>query len=100
MRGVMRGVGRAVQNVDVAVDEHTVPRHFDIVEEYDAVHFLKTRTERMVEMRAAESEAVAAEEAQAGCAAGNGERHGERAVVFGMLAETRRVDRDVIGQRA
>ena len=98
MRGVMRGVGRAVQQVDIAIDEHAFPWHFDIVEEHDAIHFLEARAERVVETRAAEVEAVAAEEAQAGGAAGDGEGDGERAVVFGVLAEAWGVDRDIVGQ--
>src|SRR5437588_450195 len=51
------------------------------------------------EMRAAEIEAVTAEEFQSRGAAGNGEIDRERAVIFAVAGETRRVDRDLVGQR-
>ena len=62
MRRIVRTVRGAVKQGDIAVQEHPVPRHFDIVEEHDAVHLLKTRAERLVEMRTAEIEAVTAQE--------------------------------------
>ena len=47
---------------DVATKKHPLPRHQYPVEDNDAIHFLEARTERCIEMRAAQVEAVAAEE--------------------------------------
>ena len=100
MRRIVRGVRRAVQQADIAVHEHPLPRHFHIVEEHDAVHLLEARAERMVEMRPSEIEAVAAQEAQPRCSARDGEGDRERAVVLGVLSKPRRIHRDLVGERA
>ena len=62
MRRRMGDVRRLVQPVDIVEQEHALPRHQHVVEEHDAIHLLEARAQGMVEMRAAEIEAVAAEE--------------------------------------
>ena len=99
MGGEMRAHRGVVQPVHLAQQEHALPRHQHVVEEHDAVHLLEARAERMVEMRAADVEAVAAEEAQAGRAAGNGEVQHEGIVAAGVLRGAWRIDRDFVGQR-
>ena len=54
-----------VAAVDVAVQEHVLPRHEDVVENDDGIHLLEARAKRMVEMRAAVVDALAADELEA-----------------------------------
>ena len=56
---------RLVAALDVAVQEHALPRHEDVVEHDDGVHLLEARAERMIEMRAPVVDALAADESQA-----------------------------------
>ena len=53
MRGGMGGLGRAVQALHVAEQEHALPGHQHVVEEDDAIHLLEARAERVIEMRPA-----------------------------------------------
>ena len=87
----------AVDQVDVAQQEHALPRHQHVVEEGHAVHLLEARAERMVEVRAPEVEALAAQELQPRRAAGDGEVEREGAVRLVHLGQARRVDRDLVG---
>src|SRR5882724_2340151 len=64
MRGRMGRSRGAVEEVDVAQQEHPLPRHQHVVEEDDAIHLLEARAERVVEMRAPEIEALAAQESE------------------------------------
>ena len=95
----MGDVGGAVQQIDVAQQEDPLPRHQHIVEEDDAIHLLETRAERMVEMRAAEIEAFAAEEAEPRRATRDREVERERAVRLGVAGHARRIDADLVGKR-
>src|SRR5262249_3497943 len=88
-----------IEKADVAENENALPRHQYVVEEDDAVHLLEARAQRMVEMRAALIEAVAAEELEARGAAGNGERQRKGARPLGVEADARRIDRDLVGER-
>ena len=100
MRGVHRGAGGqagAVDQVDVAQEKHALPRHQDVVEEGDAVHLLEARAQRMVEARAFQVEALAAEELQTRGADRDGEVEREGAVRLIHLGQARRVDRDLVG---
>ena len=62
-------------------DEAALPRDEDVVEHHDRVDLLEARRERVVEVAAAEVEALAAEEAQARRVARDGERVRVRRVV-------------------
>src|SRR5204862_8364386 len=62
MRRRMSGVRRRVQPLDIVEQEYSLPRHQHVVEEHDAIHLLEARAQGMVDMRAAEIEAVAAQE--------------------------------------
>ena len=57
---------RLVAAVHVAVQQHVFPRHEHVVEDHDGVHFLESRAERVVEMRASVVDALSADESQAG----------------------------------
>src|SRR5213079_3077919 len=93
------GVRRRVEPIDVIEQEDALPRHQDIVEEHDAIHLLEARAERMIEMRAPEIKAVAAEEFEPLGAAGDREIDRERAVLLAVPSEARRIDRDLICER-
>ena len=103
MRRMRRRVGAraaSVEPVDIVEQEHPLPRHQDVVEEHDAIHLLEARAQRMVEMRAAQIEAVAAEEFEPRRAARDREIDRERAVVLAVPRQARRIDRDLVGQAA
>ena len=88
-----------VEPVDIAQQKHTLPRHHHIIEKDDAIHLLKARTERLVEMRAALVKAVAAQKFEPRCTARDRKAQRERAVAFGMAAHARRVNADLVGKR-
>src|ERR1051326_7902078 len=95
----MRGRRRIVEELYVAEEENALPRHQHIVEEHDAVHLLEARAERVIEMRAALIEAVAAEELEPRGAAWNGKRQRVRAVPLGIHADAGRIDCDLVRER-
>ena len=102
MRRMCRGVGDvggAVQHVDIAEQEDPFPGHQYIIEKDRAVHLLETRAERVVEMRPAEIEALAAQEFEPRRAAWDRKAQRERAVALGVPAHARRIDPDLVGQR-
>src|SRR5262249_40186897 len=99
MRARMREVGGAIQKIDIAKQEHPFPRHEHVVEEDDAVHLLEARAERMVEMRAAEVEALAAQKSEPRRAARYRKADRKRTVRLGMARHARRVDADLVGER-
>src|SRR5689334_7804836 len=97
MGGMPRRVGLkpgAVDEVNVAQQEHALPRHQHIVEKDHAVHLLEARGERMVEVRTLEVETLAAQEAKTRRAAWDRKSHSVGIVTFSHLPETRRVDCD------
>ena len=59
------GEGRAVDERDVAEQEHPLPGHQHVVEEDDAVHLLEARAQRVVEVRPPQVEALATQEPEA-----------------------------------
>ena len=80
----MRAGRGGVEQIDVAQQEHALPRHQHVVEEDDAVHLLEARAQRMLEVRAAQVEALPAQELEPGCRARDGEVQRERAVRLGV----------------
>ena len=62
-------VGETEQPVaepDVALQEHAIPRHHDLVEHRDRVHLVEARRQRIVTELAARIEALTADESEAG----------------------------------
>ena len=80
----MGDMRRRVEPLDVIEQKNPLPRHQDVVEEHNAVHLLEARAQRVVEMRAAEVEAVAAQEFQPLRTARDREIDRKRAVVFAV----------------
>ena len=99
MGGRMCHIGGAVEEVHVAQQEDSFPRHQHIVEEDDAIHLLETRAERVVEMRPPQIEALAAQEFEARRAARDREADRERAVVLGVPPHAWRIDADLVRER-
>ena len=69
MRRMRRGMGRAggrVEPVDITQQKYPLPRHHHVIEKDRAIHLLKPRSQRLVEMRAALVKAVAAQEFEPG----------------------------------
>ncbi len=95
----MSDVGGGVEPVDIAQQKHPLPRHQHVVEKDDAVHLFEAGGERVVEMRAAGIDAVAAQEAQPLGAARDRKGERERAVPLGVTAHARRIDGDLVGER-
>src|SRR5439155_1376798 len=71
-----------------------------IVEEHDAIHLLEARRQRMVEARAAEVEALPAEELQSRRPAGDGEVDGEGAVLLRVPRDPLRGHGDLVRHRS
>ena len=71
----------AVAELRLPDDEAALPGDEDVVEDHDRVDLLEPRRERVVEVAAAEVEALAAEEAEAGRVARDGEGVGVRRIV-------------------
>jgi hypothetical protein len=100
VHGGVRGHRGGVDQVDVAQHEHPFPGHEHVVEEDDGIHLLEARSERVIEVRPAEVEALAAQEPQSGRAARDGEVQREWAVAEPHVAHARGVHRDLVGQWA
>ena len=81
VRRGMRHIGGAVEEIDIAQQKDALPRHQHIVEKDDAIHLLEARAERVVEMRAPQIEALAAQEFEARRAARDRKADRERAMV-------------------
>ena len=102
VRHVDDGAGarvRLVAALDVAIQEDVLPRHEHVVEDHDRVHLLEARAERMIEVRAAVVDALAADEAQARRVVRNGEAERVRRVFLRALQQRRGEHHDLVGDR-
>ena len=98
-----REVGRnagLIEELNISQQEHPFPRHEHVVEEDDAIHLVEPGAERVIEMGAPLIETVATKKPQPLGAAGDGEIEGERIVSFRVKGNTRRIDRDLVGEGA
>ena len=64
-RGVRDPEG-IVEQIHIAIEEHSFPGYEDIVEENHTVHLLEPRPQRVIEVGAAVVEAVTTQETQPG----------------------------------
>ena len=97
--GARLGVDRVAQ-LRLPDDEAPLPGHEHVVEHDDRVDLLEARRERMVEVAAAEVEALATQEAQAGRVARDRERERVGRVLGRALEHRRGHDEDLVGERA
>ena len=101
--GHVRGGARlrvdAVAELGLPDDEAALVRDEDVVEDHDRVDLLEARPERVVEVAAAEVEALAAQEAHARRVARQRERVGVRRVVLRALEHGRRHHEDLVRER-
>ena len=89
----------AVAELRLTDDEAALPGHEHVVEDDDRVDLLETRAERVIEVAAAEVEALAAEEAQTRGVARDRERVRVGRVVRRALEHGRGHDEDLVRER-
>ena len=98
-RGAGLGVDR-VAELRLPDDEAPLPRNEDVVEHDDRIDLFEARRERMVEVAAAEVEALATQEAQAGRVARDCERERVGRVLGRSFEHGRGHDEDLVGEGA
>ena len=95
------GLGPAISQLHVPQQEYPFPRHQNVIEKYDGVHFLEPGAQRMIEMGAAQVKTLPAEKLHPRRVAGQGKSEGVAVSgIAGQSVGPGRIDNNLVGKRA